>query len=158
MKTYYRITSGQLSGVDTFKTAPSGWVESKPPSEELPTGQAYQWDSDSAKWTVGIDKFRAGQLIETLWSEADAMANKVADANARGRYLAWRIDTETPEPAKVLIIKVQTAMDSIWKQYSVARAAIVAGAEPDPITAPVDVPTFWDIAAAADTPQGAEHG
>ena len=96
-------------------------------------------------------------LIAKLWADADDMANKVADANARGRYLAWRIDTETPEPAKVLIIKVQNAMDSIWKQYSVARAAIVAGAEPDPITAPVDVPTFWDVAAAANTPQGAEH-
>ena len=156
MRTYYRLTSGQLSGVDTFTTAPSGWIETAPPTDPLPIGKAYQWDGKS--WTVGIDKFRAGQLIETLWQEADDMANKVADANARGRYLAWRIDTETPEPAKVLIIKVQNAMDSIWKQYSVARAAIVAGAEPDPITAPVDVPTFWDIAAAADTPQGAEHG
>ena len=155
MKTYYRITSGQFSGVDTFKTAPSGWVESKPPSDELPLGKAYQWDGKS--WTVGSDKFRAGQLIEALWSEADDMANKVADANARGRHLAWLIDPTTPEPAKALIIKVQTAMDSIWKQYSIARAAIVAGTEPDPLTAPVDVPTFWDIAEAADPPQGIDH-
>ena len=158
METYYRVTSGQFSGVDTFKIAPSGWVKSKPPSEELPIGKAYQWDSDSAKWTVGIDKFRAGQLIEALWSEADDMANKVADANARGRHLAWLIDPTTPEPAKVLILKVQVAMDSIWRQYSIARTAIVAGKEPSPLTAPVDVPTFWDIAEAADTPQRAEHG
>ena len=158
MKTYYRVTSGQFSGVDTFKIAPSGWVKSKPPSEELPIGKAYQWDSDSAKWTVGIDKLRSEQLIEALWGEADAMANKVADANARGRHLAWLIDPTTPEPAKVLILKVQVAMDSIWKQYSIARTAIVAGKEPSPLTAPGDVPTFWDIAAAADTPQRAEHG
>ena len=156
MKTYYRVTSCQFSGVDTFKTAPSGWIETAPPTDPLPIGKAYQWDGKS--WIIGVDKLRAEQLIEALWGEADAMANKVADANARGRYLAWRIDPETPEPAKVLIIKVQNAMDAIWKQYRVARAAIVAGAEPDPITAPVDVPTFWDIAAAADTPQGAEHG
>jgi len=156
MKTYYRLTNGQLSGVDTFKTAPSGWIETAPPSEELPLGQAYQWDGKS--WTVGIDKLRSEQLIEALWGEADAMANKVADANARGRHLAWLIDPTTPEPAKVLILKVQTAMDSIWKQYSIARTAIVAGKEPSPLTAPGDVPTFWDIAAAADTPQGAEHG
>ena len=156
MKTYYRITSGQLSGVDTFKTAPSGWVETAPPTDLLPIGKAYQWDGKS--WTVGIDKLRSEQLIEALWGEADAMANKVADANARGRHLAWLIDPTTPEPAKVLILKVQTAMDSIWKQYSIARTAIVAGKEPSPLTAPGDVPTFWDIAAAADTPQGAEHG
>ena len=156
MKTYYRITSGQFSGVDTFKTAPSGWVETAPPTDLLPLGKAYQWDGKS--WTVGIDKLRSEQLIEALWGEADAMANKVADANARGRHLAWLIDPTTPEPAKVLILKVQVAMDSIWKQYSIARTAIVAGKEPSPLTAPVDVPTFWDIAAAADTPQGAEHG
>ena len=30
-----------------------------------------------------------------------------------------------------------------------ARAAIVAGAEPSPPVAPVDIPTFWDIAEAA---------
>jgi len=155
MNTYYRLTSGQLSGVDTFKTAPSGWIETAPPTDLLPLGKAYQWDGKS--WTVGIDKFRAGQLIEALWSEADAMANKVADANARGRHLAWLIDPTTPEPARALIIKVQAAMDSIWKQYSIARAAIVAGTEPDPLTAPVDVPTFWDIAEAANTPQGADH-
>ena len=156
MKTYYRITSGQFSGVDTFKTAPSGWVETAPPTDLLPLGKAYQWDGKS--WTVGIDKLRSEQLIEALWGEADAMANKVADANARGRHLAWLIDPTTPEPAKVLILKVQVAMDSIWKQYSIARTAIVAGKEPSPLTAPGDVPTFWDIAAAADTPQGAEHG
>ena len=156
MKTYYRLTNGQLSGVDTFKTAPSGWIETAPPTDLLPLGKAYQWDGKS--WTVGIDKLRSEQLIEALWGEADAMANKVADANARGRYLAWLIDPSTPAPAKALILKVQVAMDNMWKQYSIARAAIVAGAEPDPITAPVDVPTFWDIAAAADTPQGAEHG
>ena len=155
MNTYYRLTSGQLSGVDTFKAAPSGWIETAPPTDPLPLGKAYQWDGKS--WIIGIDKLRAGQLIEALWSEADAMANEVADNNARGRYLAWLIDPETPEPAKVLIIKAQTAMDSIWKQYSVARAAIVAGTEPDPITAPGDVPIFWDIAEAANTPQGAEH-
>ena len=97
-------------------------------------------------------------LIATLWAEADAMANKVADNNARARYLAWFGDADTPEPARALILQVQNAMDAIWKQYSIARAAIVAGAEPDPLTAPVGVPTFWDIAAAADTPQGAEHG
>ena len=156
MRTYYRLTNGQLSGVDTFKTAPSGWIETAPPTDPLPIGKAYQWDGKS--WTVGIDKLRSEQLIEALWGEADAMANKVADANARGRHLAWLIDPTTPEPAKVLILKVQTAMDSIWKQYSIARTAIVAGKEPSPLTAPGDVPTFWDIAAAADTPQGAEHG
>ena len=156
METYYRVTSGQFSGVDTFKTAPSGWIETAPPTDLLPLGKAYQWDGKS--WTVGIDKLRSEQLIEALWGEADAMANKVADANARGRHLAWLIDPTTPEPAKVLILKVQVAMDSIWKQYSIARTAIVAGKEPSPLSAPGDVPTFWDIAAAADTPQGAEHG
>ena len=156
MKTYYRLTNGQLSGVDTFKTAPSGWIETAPPTDLLPLGKAYQWDGKS--WIIGVDKFRSEQLIEALWGEADAMANKVADANARGRHLAWLIDPTTPEPAKVLIIKVQTAMDSIWKQYSIARTAIVAGKEPSPLTAPGDVPTFWDIAEAADTPQRAEHG
>ena len=96
------------------------------------------------------------ELIECLWNQTNEMVSEVADYNARGRYLAWLIDPSTPAPAKALILKVQNAMDSIWKQYSVARAAIVAGAEPDPITAPVDVPTFWDIAAAT-TQQGADH-
>ena len=98
------------------------------------------------------------ELIECLWNQTNEMASEVADSNARGRYLAWLIDPSTPAPAKALILKVQNAMDAIWKQYSISRAAIVAGKEPSPLTAPVDVPTFWDIAAAADTPQGAEHG
>ena len=97
-------------------------------------------------------------LIATLWAEADTMAATVADANARARYLAWFGDAETPESARGLILKVQNAMDAIWKQYSIARTAIVAGKEPSPLTAPADVPTFWDIAEAADTPQRAEHG
>ena len=88
--------------------------------------------------------------IANAWQSAHDIAQQIADADARGRYLAWLIDPDLPASARAMIMDVQAAMDAVWTQYAIAKASIEAGGEPEPITAPESWPGFWDIAAAAN--------
>ena len=146
--THYRIdTYGYLNGVDTEPRDDATWLTTAPPV--VPDGQFARWNGSSWEIVAEPSPVSFEPAIADLWQQADALASSLADQNARARFLAWLIDPSTPQAAKGLIAQLQSAMDSIWEQYAAGKAAILAGTEPAPIEAPSDLPTFWDVAAAA---------